>query len=162
MITQAPLKPTLLLLLLAGAAGWSWQAPVSEPQQDVGCAAGVGTGQRAAQFALWQQGVPYVWGGESPNGFDCSGLVFYAYKLAGKQVPRTTAALHRTATPIKRKSLKPGDLVFFDIDGKISHVGIYVDRDQFVHAPRTGRNVSLESLDSDYYRRAFRSGGRLP
>ncbi len=162
MITQALARPTLLCILLAAAAGCSWQTPVPEPGPETEFAAAADTGQRAAQFALWQQGVPYVWGGESPNGFDCSGLVFYAYKLAGKEVPRTTAALHRSAKPIGRRALKPGDLVFFDIDGKVSHVGIYVDRGRFVHAPRAGKHVSLESLDSEFYRNAYRGGGRLP
>ncbi len=162
MITQALLRPTLLVLLLIAAAGCSWQTPGAETAQGTEFVSVADTGQRAAQFALWQQGAPYAWGGETPNGFDCSGLVFYAYKLAGKDVPRTTALLHRSAKPVRRSALKPGDLVFFDIDGKVSHVGIYVDGDQFVHAPRKGRNVSLESLDSEFYRNAYRGGGRLP
>ena len=162
MITQALLRPTLLLLSAIAASGCSWQTPVDAPAREAEFASPADTGQRAAQFALWQQGAPYVWGGETPNGFDCSGLVFYAYKLAGKDVPRTTAQLHRSAKPVVRSALMPGDLVFFDIDGKVSHVGIYVDRDRFVHAPRAGRDVSVESLNNEFYRAAFSGGGRLP
>jgi cell wall-associated NlpC family hydrolase len=162
MIPQPLLRPTLAFLFVIAASGCSWQSPVVGPPHEAEFASAADTGQRAAQFALWQQGAPYVWGGATPNGFDCSGLVFYAYRLAGKDVPRTTALLHRNAKPIGRSALKPGDLVFFDIDGKVAHVGIYIDRDRFVHAPRAGRDVSVESLNNDFYRDAFRGGGRLP
>jgi cell wall-associated NlpC family hydrolase len=152
----------LLLLCLAGVAGCSWDAP-RPPDRDVTVVSvGDDVGSRATRVALDQRGSPYRYGGESPDGFDCSGLVFYAYGQVGKRVPRTTRDLHRVATPVPRRSLRSGDLVFFEIDGKLSHVGIYVDGDRFVHAPQSGRRVSLESLDADFYRLAFSGGGRLP
>lgn len=162
MITQPLLRPTMLIFLLAGLAACSWNSPSATRTVPPAQLTPDDIGGRAAQFALWQRGTPYRYGGETPNGFDCSGLVFYAYKLAGKRVPRTTADLHRTAMPVERDALRAGDLVFFNIDGKISHVGIYVDHDRFVHAPRSGRTVSVESLNEGFYRRAFLRGGRLP
>ena len=117
-------------------------------------------GERAATVALRQLGVPYRYGGSSPTGFDCSGLVHYAYANVGKSVPRTTAGLWSRLSPIDKEDVRIGDLLFFSIAGKMSHVGIYLGRREFVHAPSTGRFVSVESLDSDYYSRAFIRAGR--
>lgn len=162
MITQHRLRPTLLICLLASLGGCAWETPPAGQPAPAAVVAPGSTASRAARFALWQEGAPYRYGGASPSGFDCSGLVHYAYGLAGKSVPRTTADLHRRARPVQRHSLESGDLVFFNIDGKVSHVGIYLDGDRFIHAPRTGRMVSVESLESEFYRRAFLGGGRLP
>ncbi len=162
MITQLRLGPTLLMCLLAGLYGCAWETPPVAHEAPAAVVAATDTASRAARFALRQEGAPYRYGGASPAGFDCSGLVHYAFGLAGKAVPRTTADLHRRATPVQRSALETGDLVFFNIDGKVSHVGIYLDRGRFVHAPRTGRTVSVESLESGFYRRAFLGGGRLP
>lgn len=112
-------------------------------------------GEQAAVVAVRQIGVPYRYGGSTTQGFDCSGLVQYAYAYAGKRIPRTTAEQWRQLTPISSNKLRVGDLLFFRIDGKISHVGMYLGDREFVHAPSTGREVSTASLDSDYYRRAF-------
>jgi len=117
-------------------------------------------GERAATVALGQLGVPYRYGGSSPTGFDCSGLVHYAYANVGKSVPRTTTGLWSELSPIDKEDVRIGDLLFFSIAGKMSHVGMYLGRRQFVHAPSTGRYVSVESLDSDYYSRAFIRAGR--
>jgi cell wall-associated NlpC family hydrolase len=162
MITQPRPGPTLLICLITGAYGCAWEPSSVDADAPAAAVEEADTASRAAQFALWQEGVPYRYGGASPDGFDCSGLVYYAYGLAGKDVPRTTADLHRHATPLKRSALEAGDLVFFNIDGKVSHVGIYLERGRFVHAPRTGRTVSVESLDSAFYQRTFLGGGRLP
>lgn len=116
--------------------------------------------ERAAVVAVRQLGVPYRYGGNSTSGFDCSGLVHYAYASAGKSIPRTTRALWRDLRPVAADSLRVGDLVFFNIDGKISHVGMYIGDRRFVHAPSTGREVTIEELDSDFYRQAFIRGGR--
>ncbi len=118
-------------------------------------------GLRAASIALDQVGVPYRYGGSSPSGFDCSGLVQYSYGRVGKTVPRTTGQLWNATRPVSRSDLQHGDLLFFNVDGKMSHVGMYVGERQFVHAPSSGRSVSVASLDSPYYRQAFVRGGRL-
>jgi cell wall-associated NlpC family hydrolase len=162
MITQRSVTRVLLGICLAGLTACSWDAPRPAADEAVAVSAGDDVGSRAVRVALGQRGSPYRYGGESPAGFDCSGLVYYAYGLVGKPVPRTTRDLHRVAKPVGRESLRSGDLVFFEIDGKLSHVGIYVADDRFVHAPRRGRTVSTESLDSAFYRQAFLGGGRLP
>lgn len=118
-------------------------------------------GNRAAEIALRQVGVPYRYGGASSNGFDCSGLVHYSYARAGKGVPRTTAGLWQGARPISYDELQTGDVLFFRIEGKMSHVGLYVGNGRFVHAPASGQRVSVDSLDSDFYSLAFIRGGRL-
>lgn len=105
-------------------------------------------------------GAPYRPGGNSPRGFDCSGLVSYSHGHAGIEVPRTAAEQFSLARPIGRRDLLPGDLVFFKTEGRrVSHVGIYVGQGQFVHAPSSGKQVSLESLDNPYWRRRIIGAG---
>ena len=120
----------------------------------------VSIGERAADIALDQVGTPYRYGGNSPSGFDCSGLVHYAYGRAGKSMPRTTGQLWSATAPVAQGELRVGDLLFFRIEGKMQHVGLYVGGRRFVHAPSSGRQVSIETLDSPFYRRAFLRGGR--
>jgi cell wall-associated NlpC family hydrolase len=112
-------------------------------------------GERAAIAAVRQIGVPYHYGGSTGRGFDCSGLMQFAYSNAGKRIPRTTAQQWRQLTPVSADKLRIGDLLFFRIAGKVSHVGMYLGHRRFVHAPSTGRAVSTASLDSDFYRHAF-------
>jgi hypothetical protein len=119
---------------------------------------------QAANDALQLQGHPYVSGGESPSeGFDCSGLVFYVYKKQGLKLPRDTWSLANQLPSVQLNQRLPGDLVFFTIDTKpLSHVGIYVGHDKFVHAPstRTGK-VMLSDLNQPYWRERF-TGVRRP
>ena len=117
-------------------------------------------GDRAAAVALEQVGVPYRYGGSSPKGFDCSGLVQYAYSRAGVSVPRTTGQLWSAAPTVAGHDMRPGDLLFFSIEGKMSHVGMYLGDRRFVHAPQSGRTVSVASLDSPFYKRALIRAGR--
>lgn len=131
--------------------------PVGQP---VSSAVGTTAGQRAAAAALDQVGVPYRYGGASPGGFDCSGLVQYSYREAGLSVPRTTGQLWSAASPVGRSELRAGDLLFFRIEGKMSHVGLYLGERRFVHAPQSGRKVSVASLDSPFYKAALIRAGR--
>ena len=117
--------------------------------------------ERAAAVALQQVGAAYRYGGASPAGFDCSGLVQYSYREAGKKLPRTTGQLWDSAGTVAYDDLQVGDLLFFRFDGKMSHVGIYVGEERFVHAPSTGKRVSVDSLDAEFYRRALVRGGRV-
>jgi cell wall-associated NlpC family hydrolase len=105
---------------------------------------GVGHPQ-AAQIALRYLGVPYVWGGASPSGFDCSGLVMYVYAQLGISLPHYTVAQWNATDPIAPSQMEPGDLVFFD---GLGHVGIYIGGGQFVDAPHTGAVVRIDSLGS--------------
>jgi len=117
-------------------------------------------GERAAAIAVEQIGTPYRYGGSTPQGFDCSGLVHYAYARAGKPVPRTTAQLWADTRPVSATDIQVGDLLFFRVDGKMSHVGMYVGDGRFVHAPSSGRSVSVERLQSEFYREALLRAAR--
>jgi cell wall-associated NlpC family hydrolase len=113
------------------------------------------------ETARQQVGAPYRYGGSTPKGFDCSGLVHYAYMSAGIEVPRTTDGLLREAHRVSLTQLKPGDILFFRADPpKISHVGIYIGHDHFVHAPTNGKRVSYASLKSKYWMRHIVTAGR--
>jgi cell wall-associated NlpC family hydrolase len=86
--------------------------------------------------------------------------VHYSYANAGKSIPRTTAGLFAKLDPVESRQIRTGDLLFFNISGKMSHVGLYLGQGRFVHAPSTGRVVSVESLESEYYQKAFIRAGR--
>ena len=103
-------------------------------------------------------GVPYLWGGTSDAGFDCSGLAMAVYRLNGLQLPRTSREQFTAGTAVPLGRLRKGDLVFFRHSGRVSHVGIYVGGDSFIHAPKRGRSISRESL-TGWYRDHF-AGGR--
>lgn len=117
-------------------------------------------GQRAATVAVRQIGVPYRYGGNTVAGFDCSGLAQFAYSQSGKKIPRTTKEQWRRLAPVARNDLQVGDLLFFRISGNISHVGMYLGKNRFVHAPSSGRDVGVEELNAAFYERAFVRGGR--
>ena len=91
-------------------------------------------------------GVPYVWGGTSPSGFDCSGLVQYVYAKFGKSLPRTSQQQQAACTTISRSQLQPGDLCFWGYPAY--HVAIYIGNGQYVHAPDVGQTVKIQSLSS--------------
>jgi cell wall-associated NlpC family hydrolase len=145
--------PLLAVLLVLAACG-SGTALQQHGQES-------SPGHRAAIVALEQVGVPYRYGGQSPRGFDCSGLVHYAYQYAGVSIPRTTTQLWTAARPVADDELKAGDLLFFRIDGKMSHVGLYLGDQRFVHAPQSGRTVAVASLEAPFYRQALIRGGRV-
>ena len=117
-------------------------------------------GDRAARVALGQVGTPYRYGGSTPAGFDCSGLVHYSYRQAGKSIPRTTAGQWARLTPVGGRDMRAGDLGFFLIEAKMLHVGLYLGDGRFVHAPSSGRTVEIERLDSAFYKQAFLRAGR--
>ena len=100
--------------------------------------------ERAVALARTQLGVPYVYGGASPDGFDCSGLVMWVYGRLGITLPHNAAALFSVGRPVSLEHLRPGDLVFFP---GLGHVGIYVGDGRMIHAPQTGEYVEIEALD---------------
>ena len=136
-------------------------AACSANPPDRGAGPRFSAGDRAASVALDQVGQPYRYGGNSPGGFDCSGLVQYSYSRAGYSVPRTTGQLWSAAKTVDRHQLRAGDLLFFSIEGKMSHVGLYLGEQRFVHAPQSGRSVSVESLHAPFYSAALIRAGRL-
>lgn len=119
-------------------------------------------GGAIAEVAMGMVGTRYRYGGADPrDGFDCSGLVYYSYGQAGYRVPRTSQELFRAVRKIAVGQADPGDLMFFQDQTKLSHVGIYVGDGLFVHAPANGQNVAIASLDSPYYREHLVAVGRL-
>ena len=106
-------------------------------------------GQSAAKAALRAVGVPYRWGGSSPaGGFDCSGLVYWAYGRLGISVPHSSYALYGLGRNVPPSRLKPGDVLFFS---GLGHVGLYIGRGRMVHAPQSGRTVEIVPLGRSHY-----------
>lgn len=137
------------LLLLAGCASKEiTTAPETGPQAEVSM-------ERALILSHAQQaiGTPYRFGGNSPGGLDCSGLVEMTYRAAGIRVPRTTDEQFRALPPTDTP--RPGDLLFFGHGSKATHVGIYRGSRQMIHAPGSGRAVVSVALDVDYWEQRF-------
>lgn len=107
-------------------------------------------------------GAPYRYGGAGPDGFDCSGLVYYVYGQIGVRVPRRTSEQFAKARPVALSELRPGDLVFFRVSKeKVSHVGIYVDAGRFIHAPSRGKPVGFGSIEDRYWSTRLVAAGRI-
>ena len=115
------------------------------------------------QRAFSLLGTPYRWGGNSPDsGFDCSGLVGYVFRTIGIDLPRVSRAMADEGTKVaSRDALAEGDLVFFGRRGHIDHVGIYIGEGKFLHAPRTGRDVTVSSLTSGYWAQKYLEARRV-
>lgn len=143
------------LLLLAWACSspcWGWSDGPSADRD------------RPLVHALHAVGVQYRYGGRSPEtGFDCSGLVTHVFERAwGVLLPPGTKALSKVGTPIRLKELAPGDLVFYNTRNRpYSHVGIYIGDGRFLHAPRTGATVRVESVHTAYWRVRYNGARRL-
>lgn len=103
----------------------------------------------ALDWAFEALGTPYVWGGASLDGFDCSGLIAWAYQLAGVTLPRSTSAQWNATTRISADQLQPGDLIFFGAD--LFHAGIYAGNGFMLHSPREGKAVEIVSLSEPYW-----------
>ncbi len=109
-------------------------------------------------IAMRYLGIPYVWGGASPAGFDCSGFVMYVYAQVGVSLPHYTGAQWNAGVPVSRSDLEPGDLVFFD---GLGHVGLYIGGGQFIHAPETGDVVKISSLNDGWYAATYDGARRI-
>lgn len=119
-------------------------------------------GDEVVAVAMALRGARYRYGGATPRGFDCSGLVFYAHRQLGLTVPRTSRDQADAADSVKPRKLRRGDLVFFRIGGSsVNHVGIYIGKHRFVHAPGAGKPVTVNSLDDAFYAESFSSAGRF-
>jgi cell wall-associated NlpC family hydrolase len=169
-MSRFPSKSFVLPALLAAAAlgAGCANAPSTPAARQPGRvtveprAANTAVGGAIAEVAMGMVGTRYRYGGADPlEGFDCSGLVHYAYEQAGYQVPRTSQELFRAVRKIAVGEADPGDLMFFQDQTKLSHVGIYLGDGLFVHAPASGQNVTVASLDSPYYQAHLVAVGRL-
>jgi cell wall-associated NlpC family hydrolase len=142
-----------------------WDAPLPhDPLETIDTRSGMHTrSEEVVVQAVAQLGTPYRWGGESAeNGFDCSGLAQHAFQAAGLALPRTARLQYRHTRRVDRDRIRPGDLVFFRLDGgQVDHVGIYIGGNRFIHAPSRGKTVSFARLDNAYWSRHFAGGGRL-
>ncbi len=125
----------------------SGKRPVSEPS--------------VVDYAKQFIGVPYVYGGSSPSGFDCSGFVKYVYSHFGVELSRTSYSQVYEGTYVPRSELQPGDLVFFGSASNVHHVGIYVSDGNFIHAPKPGKTVTIETLRSGYYNDRYYTARRV-
>ena len=118
-------------------------------------------GSRIVEYSKNYIGTPYVSGGSSPSGFDCSGFTSYVFKQFGVSLPRTSASQAAIGTPVSRVELMPGDLVFFNTYGGISHVGIYLGDDNFIHSTVPGDIVRISSLNTSYYSSRYVTARRI-
>jgi len=155
----------LLALVAIGASACAGtKGPPSSPASPHATSvARVSAGDVAARTAEAMIGAPYRYGGASPAGFDCSGLVVYSYAAAGiSGLPRTAASLERATRPVRLSALERGDLLFFRLDGaKTRHVAMYVGNRAFVHAPSGGKRVERVSFDHVYWSARLERAGRL-
>ena len=135
----APKLPTLPLI--ANPARLPGSVPLtvdSRPRRSI-----LSLGQRAVRIAAEEIGVPYRYGGSTPSGFDCSGLVAYVYGKLGVSLPHNAAAQYAYGRAVDRGDLRPGDLVFFH---GLGHVGVYIGRGRIIHAPHSGERVEIQRL----------------
>ncbi|MBE6984333.1 MAG: NlpC/P60 family protein [Ruminococcaceae bacterium] len=121
----------------------------------------VSRGQQIASFALNYVGCPYVYGGTSPSGFDCSGFVQYVFQQNGISINRTATAQLSNGYSVSYNDMKPGDIVYFGYGSTASHVGIYVGNGNFVHAQNSSTGVVITSLSESYYANRFLCAHRI-
>jgi cell wall-associated NlpC family hydrolase len=141
-------------LLFAGALAFSGCASTPHNASTGSTNPAPERADRAASHALKMVGKPYKYGGSSPKGFDCSGLVLYSYKQAGVALPHSTEKQRSTSRLVKVAELRRGDLLFFHQEGKkYGHVAIYAGDGRFVHAPSSGKSVRTDRLDNPYWKK---------
>ncbi|WP_084303876.1 C40 family peptidase [Phytopseudomonas flavescens] len=156
-----------LLCAAAGNASASFRVHLQDGSSQVVAPAHVeqSPAQDVVKRALGALGTPYRWGGTSlERGFDCSGLVNYAFrKVDDLDLPRTSRALSRVDGPkVAKGKLEPGDLLFFRIRGRsVDHVAIYLGNDRFIHAPRRGSSVRIDKLSDGYWKKHFQLARRV-
>ncbi len=148
-----------LIVLAACASAPTSRAPSTASRSEISAS----VGDRAAAQAATMRGRPYHFGGESiAGGFDCSGLGRYSYRQVGVDLPHNTEAQRQISRPVKLSSLRRGDLLFFDLEGKkSSHVGIYLGDGRFIHAPSAGKSVRSDRLDAPDWKKHLSEARRV-
>ncbi|WP_304340810.1 C40 family peptidase [Metaclostridioides mangenotii] len=118
--------------------------------------------KKVIDLAYKQKGKPYKWGATGPDSFDCSGFTTYVYKNAASlTLPRVSRDQAKAGTKVERNNLKEGDLVFFGSGGSITHVGMYVGDQQFIHSPQSGDVVKVTKMDTGSYSNRFITARRI-
>lgn len=150
-VIKVPKKPTAVKTLSRGGSGLSGQAsaPASAGNNSV------------VSFAYKFLGKPYVWGASGPNAFDCSGYTAYVYRAFGIGLAHYSGSQFNSGKAVSRANLSPGDLVFFNTYGSISHVGIYVGGGNFIHAANERIGVTVSSLSEGYYASRYAGARRV-
>lgn len=133
---KALLRKTGAALNPGGSGGATYNGPAS------------GSARAALQYAYAQLGKPYIWGGTGPRGYDCSGLTMMSWRAAGVSLPRVVPDQYAATRHVAKSDLQAGDLVYFD---NMGHEGIYVGGGKFIHAPRTGEVIRLDSMSNPYW-----------
>jgi cell wall-associated NlpC family hydrolase len=153
---SAPRRTIFALLLLLAVTACAKQV-ISPDLPATTSASEESRNATAARLATRYLGAPYVWAGSSPSGFDCSGLVMYAFGQVGVAIPHNAAQQFRLGTPVTRDRLVPGDVVFFN---QLRHNGIYLGGGRFVHSTKPG-GVKIARLDDDWFRTRWVGARRL-
>ncbi|HVY06832.1 MAG TPA: C40 family peptidase [Burkholderiales bacterium] len=152
----------LLALVLAMAAFLGGCSNSPEIPQQTTVRASNETAVKAIDYAKEMLGKPYKYAGDTPDGFDCSGLVKYSYGRAGIYMPRDTQSQRKMSVLVSTHGLREGDLLFFDQEGKKnSHVGMYLGKRRFIHAPSSGDKVRTDSLDAEFWKKHFVEARRV-
>jgi cell wall-associated NlpC family hydrolase len=151
------------MLSAAFLAGCGGPSSVDRPSEEPGEARHnpEDTGKTAVKVAEEFIGAPYRNGGTTRDGVDCSGLAFAVYRRVGVKLPRTSDAQARTGHHIDRDELRAGDLVFFGSGDNVTHVGIYADDGEFIHASTRARSVRFDRLDNKYFRNRYIGARRV-
>lgn len=145
----------------SGPTGSSGSSSITPPSNSVSYNGSSEKRAAVLEYAAQFLGTPYVYGGSTPSGFDCSGFTSYVFANTVGSIPRVAQSQFDATTRVALEDLEPGDLVFFGSSpSSISHVGIYVGDDTFIHSPHTGEVVKYEPLTGSYLNR-FQGGGRV-
>jgi cell wall-associated NlpC family hydrolase len=147
----------------SGNDGFVFAKYVNVHEENLTSRKGSCAGERIAESAKKFLGTPYVWGGSTPKGFDCSGLVYYLYKQAGTTINRVASAQMKNGIHVDKNNLRPGDIIGFygNKNKDVNHVGVYIGGGNMIHAKQTGSNVRTDSVINGTYARRFAEARRI-
>lgn len=160
-LLRSPIIVGMLLVALA-LAGCGGSSAIDRPSEEPGEHQGArNAGKEAVKVAEEYIGTPYRNGGTTSDGVDCSGLTFTVYRRIGVKLPRTSDQQARSGSHIDRDELRAGDLVFFGSGSNVTHVGIYADDGEFIHASTRARSVRFDRLDNKYFKNRYIGARRV-